>query len=166
MIFNKGSISTRGSKRERECLTFSLSLFYCESGGADSLHKYEIYSEDEADGGSEMIPVELLALEEHIGDDAEDCEGEYFLYNLELHKGEGATVANETDAVGGYHNAILEEGDAPGRQYYQNERPPVVDVQFRQFQLSVPGEGHEDVGYNQKKYSPESLHVIEIWVRI
>ena len=60
-----------------------------------------------------MIPVEALSLEEETDDDSENSQRDDFLNHLQLHKGEGASVSNEADAVGGYCKAVFNEGDAP-----------------------------------------------------
>ena len=57
--------------------------------------------------------MELLPLEDDVGNDAEDNQGDDFLYDFELHQRERPAVANETDAVGGHQEAVLDAGDAP-----------------------------------------------------
>ena len=40
-----------------------------------------------------------------------------------------------------------------------NISPDLVNgVNFLEFQVTVPGEGHADVGADQKQYAPESIH--------
>ena len=57
--------------------------------------------------------MEALSLEEETNDDGEDGQGDDFLNDFQLNEGEGASVADETDAVGRYGKAVLDEGDAP-----------------------------------------------------
>ena len=58
--------------------------------------------------------MELLALEEQVCDDAEDEQGDDFLYDLELHEREGASVAHKSDSVGWYLAAVFQKRDNPG----------------------------------------------------
>lgn len=59
--------------------------------------------------------MELLALEEQVCDDAEDEQGDDFLYDLELHEREGASVADKSDSVGRYLAAVFQKCDNPGK---------------------------------------------------
>ena len=59
--------------------------------------------------------MELLALEEQVCDDAEDEQGDDFLYDLELHQCEGASVAHKSDSVGRYLAAVFQKCDNPGK---------------------------------------------------
>lgn len=59
--------------------------------------------------------MELLALEEQVCDDAEDEQGDDFLYDLELHEREGASVAHKSDSVGRYLAAVFQKCDNPGK---------------------------------------------------
>ena len=67
--------------------------------------------EGEADG---MVPGDAFA-EIHGGEDAEDGEGDDFLYGLQFSGGEVA----EADAVGRDLQAVFEEGNAPAHYYYK-----------------------------------------------
>lgn len=57
--------------------------------------------------------MELLPLEDDVGNDAEDNQGDDFLNDFELHQRERSAVANETDAVGGHQETVLDASDAP-----------------------------------------------------
>src|SRR3546814_7703912 len=58
------------------------------------------------------------------------------LHRLEF----GGGIDSVADAVRGHGQAIFEEGDPPGEQHREPDRP--LDIS----QMAVPGEGHEDVG--------------------
>ena len=105
-----------------------------------------------------MVPVKGLALETEGDDDGEDRQGNDLLNDLELHKVEGTSVDGRTDAVCGDLKAVFKKGNAPGKENDEDERPAVRDVHFLELEVAVPGEGHADVGTDQKQYAPESIH--------
>ena len=94
--------------------------------GLSLFHEHEVDSQDQADEGGDMVPVEGLALEDKNREQGEDGQGDYFLYHLELDEVEGAAVVHETYAVGRHLKRILEEGDAP-REEDDPDQGPVVD---------------------------------------
>ncbi len=53
--------------------------------GGRGLLEYEINCQDEADKCCEVVPMEMLSLEENVGDDAKDYQRDDFLNNLQLH---------------------------------------------------------------------------------
>ncbi len=67
--------------------------------------------------------MEVLALEEDVGDDGKDAKADTLLDHFELHQVEWAAVANVSDAVGGHLTAIFEEGNGPGKGDDPEERP-------------------------------------------
>ena len=110
------------------------------------LVEHEKGSGDEAAEGYGVVPAELVA-EVEDGEDSEDGERDDFLHDLELIGREGARA----DAVGGDLEAVLEEGDRPA----DDDDLPEGDVAI--FEMSVPGEGHEDVGADEKKDGPHAV---------
>ena len=70
-----------------------------------------------------MVPVELFALKHDAGKDGEDDEGDDFLYHLELHEGEGTSVAYESNLVGWHLHAVFEERYDPREGDDAEERP-------------------------------------------
>jgi len=70
-----------------------------------------------------MVPVELLSLKHHIGNHSEDNQRDALLDDLQLYQREWATVTLETNAVGRYLTAILEEGYDPRKSNDPDERP-------------------------------------------
>jgi len=99
------------------------------------------FFEDHRDGGDdqgeagEVIPTQRLFQVEH-GERGEDGESNYFLDGLEL----GGRKLVRADAVGRDLEAVFEEGDQPADQDH------FVEWDFAELQVSVPGEGHENVG--------------------
>ena len=105
-----------------------------------------------------MIPLDRLALEDEKDDDGEYGEGDHFLDDHELDKIERATVLSVSYAVCGDGEAVFEEGDAPGKQDDADQRPARGDFHLLQFEVPVPGKGHENIGTDQHKDGPECLH--------
>ena len=134
-------------------------------GSPRLFQEYEEHREDQAGESRQVVPLEGLALEEEVDDDREDGQRDGFLDDLELHQIERAAVARETDAVGGDGEAVLEEGDAPGEQDDQDQRPAGRDLHFLQFEMAVPRERHEDVRADQHQDGPDSLHTFVRKVR-
>ena len=65
----------------------------------------------------------MLALEEDVGEYGEDDEGDDFLDYLELHEGEGTSIAFEADTVGWDLKGVLEEGYRPREGDDADKRP-------------------------------------------
>ena len=72
------------------------------------------------------------------GEEDEDSEGDDLLYDLELHEVEGASVALEAEADGGHLQAILEEGDVPGKGDDGDERQRFEPTELLHLEMSVP----------------------------
>ena len=80
------------------------------------LHKHEIDRADDQEEGEDVIPMQILALKEDIGDDGKYTETDALLDDLELNEIERTTIADETQSVGWHLTAILEEGDEPRKE--------------------------------------------------
>ena len=106
---------------------------------------------DEAEEGRKVIPVELLTLEQEHGDDGEYGQRDHLLDDLKLEQTERAAVTLESDTVGRNHEAIFGQGDAPREQDDGIQGPVAGHAGLLEAQMAVPGQGHEDVGYNQQK---------------
>ena len=87
------------------------------------LFEYEIYGEDEADECSKVVPMQMLPLEEDVGDDAEDNQGDDFLYDFQLHEREWSAVVDKADAVRGHLAAVFEKGYCPREENDAEQRP-------------------------------------------
>ena len=96
-----------------------------------------------------MVPVELLSLEKKVGNDAEYGERYDFLYHLELHQSEGTAIAYVANAVGRNHEAVLQTGNEPRKEYHDKEWPIGGHTCFVEFQVTVPCKRHKDVAENQ-----------------
>ena len=57
--------------------------------------------------------MQLLPLEDDVGYDAEDNQGDDFLDDFQLHQREGSAIVNEADAVRRHKEAVFDAGDAP-----------------------------------------------------
>src|SRR5215469_2001783 len=86
------------------------------------------------------------------GEDSEDGESDDLLDDLELIGSEGAG----SDAVGGDLQAVLEERDGPADDDDLPKRNLAV------LEMAVPGEGHEDVGADEKKDGPHAVCVSSV----
>ena len=71
-----------------------------------------------------MIPVQMGALEQDVGNHAEDGQRDTLLDDLQLDEAEGATVIDKAQTVGRHLAAVLEEGNAP-REYDDTQQRPV-----------------------------------------
>ena len=119
-------------------------------------HKGKEYGKDDAAKGYKVVPADGLAFEHGGDDDGEHHEGHAFLYDFELHEGEGAAGDLRPDAVGRYHERVLEEGHAPREQDDGDERPVFDYVHLLQFEVAIPCKGHEYVGADEHEYGEES----------
>ena len=118
--------------------------------GGTLFHEHEVDGQNQAAESGQVVPVERLAPEEHRGEDGEDDERDDLLDDLELHERERSAVARESDAVGRNLTGIFGQGNEPREQDDAEERPVGDDLHFLKFQMPVPGEGHEDVGYHEQ----------------
>jgi hypothetical protein len=96
-------------------------------------------SQSDAGEAEAVVPFEGIA---KIGDgkNGKDRESDDFLNGFELGAGEFV----RPDAIGRNLEAVFEEGDAPTGQNHLPERRIAI------FQMTVPGEGHEDIGDGEK----------------
>ena len=110
----------------------------------------EEYGGDDEDEGDDVVPLQCFVIEDRGGNDGEYGQGNSFLDDLQLHKGEGASVDSATHGVCGNHEEVFDERYAPGGKDYENQGPVGADVHFLEFEVAVPGGGHKDVTDNQE----------------
>lgn len=89
--------------------------------------------------------MKLLSLKEDVGNDAENNEGDDFLYDFKLHQCEWAAVAHETYPVGRHLTTVFKEGDSPREQDDAQQRPVGGDAGLVELQVPVPSQRHKDV---------------------
>jgi len=106
------------------------------------LFKHEKSRGDEQNKANDIIPSQFL-LEINDRKDAEHNERDNFLYRLEL--GAGKLVGS--DPVRRHLKAIFKKCDKPADK---NDLPQGY---FPEFQMSVPGERHEDIRDRQQSDS-------------
>ena len=112
----------------------------------ESLHKHKINRQNQTHEGSQMIPMQGLALEEDSRKYGKDNQGDYLLDDLQLHQCERTSILHETDSVGGNLEKVLEKGDRPRKSHYTNERKGFKPTEcLLHLQVTIPGEGHKDV---------------------
>ena len=114
-------------------------------------HEDEVDGGDEAEGGGGMVPVELLVLEDDVGNDGEDHQRDALLDDLKLDKVEGASVVDEPDTVGRHLTAVFEEGNHPREGDDQIEGPVRGNARLLEAQVAIPGESHEYIAHNEQK---------------
>ncbi len=88
----------------------------------------------------DVVPTNSLA---QVGEreDRENRERDDFLDDLQLGGGEVGVAL----AIGGNHQAILEEGDAPARQRDESQQCAL------ELQMPIPNESHEDVRADEQQ---------------
>ena len=114
--------------------------------GSSLLLEDEVDGEDQADESRQMVPAQRFVSEDQQGEDREDGQRNHLLDHLQLEEREGASVVDEADAVGRHLAAVFEEGDAPAHQNDNEERQRIAGSHLVEFQVAVPGDGHEGVG--------------------
>ena len=104
-----------------------------------------------------MVPVELLVLEDEVGNDGEDHQRDALLNDLKLDEVEGASVVNEADAVGRHLTAVFEEGNHPREGDDQIEGPVGGNARLLEAQMAVPGEGHKHIAHDEQQNRIKSV---------
>ena len=127
-------------------------MFMCTGRNAhgSTLLEHEIHRQYQADHRCQMIPMQLLSLEEDIGHNAEDDQGDDFLDYLELHEREGTAVAHESDAVGRHLEAVFQESYSPRKHDDSDEGPRFRDTRILHLQVAIPGQSHKQVAANKQ----------------
>lgn len=124
------------------------------------LHKHEIDGCDEAKESCEVVPVKAFASESNYGEEGEDDECDNFLNNLQLHQCVGASVAFESDAVGGHLETVFKESESPGNENDNVKRcVGLKHAHVLKFQMAVPGENHKDVAHDEQSNGENVLHL-------
>ena len=70
-----------------------------------------------------MVPVQMGALEQDVGNHTEDGQGDALLNDLQLNEVEGTTVLDESNTIGRNLAAILEKGYHPRKGDNTDEWP-------------------------------------------
>jgi hypothetical protein len=87
-----------------------------------------------------MIPFDVFA-EVYPREDGEHTQRDNFLNDFQLKAGEFAVP----DAIGGNLKAVFQKRDHPAYDNYGQEGG------FPVFQVTVPGDGHKNIGTDKKK---------------
>jgi hypothetical protein len=107
--------------------------------------KYKTSSGDHAEESSDVVPFDGVAKIKN-GEDAEDGQRDDFLGNFELSRG----IDVAAPAVGGDLQHVFKKGDSPA---CDDDEP---DGFVLEFQMTVPGESHEDVRAGQEEEREKS----------
>ena len=92
-----------------------------------------------------MVPVQVLPLEAHHGNDGEYAYRDNLLYHLQLHERVGPSVDVGAYRVGWDEEAVFQSGHEPREEHDQRHRPRVAYVVLAQQQVAVPCECHQGV---------------------
>ena len=110
--------------------------------------KHREYDEHER---NDVVPPERLGLEHGDDDGGEYNQGDGFLDDFQLDQVERASVDHRAYTVGGNHEEVLNQRDAPRQQDDENQRPVLWRWDdLRQFELPIPGKGHKNVGRDKQ----------------
>jgi len=105
-----------------------------------------------------VVPFERLVFEEEGGEKGKDHQGNDFLQHLEFDQRKGTAVFAEADAVGRYLEKVLEQGNAPADEYNGYQAQVAEPLHFVEFEVAVPGKGHEDVGEDEQSNGIQGFH--------
>src|SRR5690606_7906363 len=123
--------------------------------------KYKINCQHEKAKTDEMIEPEGLIFKEYHRKEDENEQGYDFLQHLKLNQRKRAAHFTVADAVGRHLKEILEQCDAPADEHNRNQSQVFEPFQFFEFEVSVPGQGHESVGKDQQQNGVEGFHGVE-----
>jgi len=113
--------------------------------------KIRLFFEDEINGQHKeskaygVIPAEGLAFEEQQRKAHEHRERDHFLDHFELDETEGTAVFPESEPVCRHLEKIFEERNSPADEHDADQSEVLKPFHFLEFEMSVPGEGHEGV---------------------
>lgn len=96
--------------------------------------------------------MESFALKEQRDDHREHDERNDLLYHFELNERERTAVVLYAETIGRNLTNILKQGDAPREEYDEYQRPMLADAGGLQFQMTIPGKRHKDVGADEQQY--------------
>ncbi len=84
-------------------------------------HEYQIDGTDDKEECQNVVPVQVGALEQDVGNNSKDGQRYALLDNFQLNQVEGTSVVDEAHPVGWYLTAVLKEGYHPreGDNAYQ-----------------------------------------------
>lgn len=105
-----------------------------------------------------MIEAQGFVFEDEQGEDHEYDEGDDFLEYFELPEIEGAAVFAVSDSIGWDLRAVFYEGDAPAEEDDAREWKLSQPGYVFEFEVSVPGDGHEYIGEQEQGDGVESFH--------
>lgn len=121
--------------------------------------KSEIDRRDQAQKRDHVVQPEGLGAENQQGENRKYAQRDNFLYDLKLDQRERTAVSGKTDAVCGYLEAVFKEGDPPTYNDNKYERYGASAFRRIEFQVAVPGDGHKNVGHQQKSDRVQSFHI-------
>jgi len=93
------------------------------SGEASSFHKDEVNRTYNQQERKDMIPMEVLPLEQYVGYNGKHTKADTFLNDFQLNERKWASVFLKADTVGRNLTTILEKGYPPRKSDDAYQRP-------------------------------------------
>jgi len=118
----------------------------------------EVHRQHQKHEANEVIESEGFVLEEYQGEDDEYHQGYDFLDDFELKQTERPAEFLVADAIGGHHQHVFKERDAPADEYDAEQAEVLTPVHLLEFQMTIPREGHEGVGGEEKRDGQQCFH--------
>lgn len=100
-----------------------------------------------------MVPAEGFGFEDQDDEEGKDHQGDHLLDHFELPDVEGTSISFVANAVGGNLEDVFKESDAPASQDDGDESVALEPGHLAEFQMAIPGHGHEGVGEYQQEDS-------------
>lgn len=106
-----------------------------------------------------MVEAEGFGLESDQRKYHEDHEGDDFLDDFELDQRKWPSIAREADFICRNLKHILKQCDSPADQNHREKPELPKPFPLRKLQMTIPGQGHETIGQDQKGDSQECFHL-------
>jgi hypothetical protein len=126
--------------------------------------KNKVYSQHKKAEPDEVVEPEGFVFKHDEGKEGENKEGYHLLDHLQLPKVERASVALVTDAVGRHLKRIFEKCDSPTDEDDQRQSKAAEPGEFLHAQVTVPGQGHENIGNDKQADGGDFFHAYEFMV--
>ena len=76
-------------------------------------HKHQVDGADDKQEGKDVVPVQMRALEHDVGNDAEHCQRDAFLYDLQLDEVERTAILHKAETVSWNLTTVFKKGYHP-----------------------------------------------------
>ena len=93
-----------------------------------------------------MIPTKGFILKKQQRENHKNDQSNHFLYDFKLHQAKRTAIAFKPNAIGRHLKKIFKQSQSPTDQDNRNESGVFKPFEFFKFEMSIPSQGHEDVG--------------------